>query len=378
MRRFLCMLCVIICSFVTFQFLFIKDSGAQANDNPLRTSTNIAELEERLSGIIPGILEDSVVPGISICVLRGGIFAWSGTFGVKNMETGEPVDEKTIFEAASLSKPVFSYAVLKLAGRGVIDLDTPLSDYLGRDYIEDERVRLITARIVMSHTPGFPNWRPRGKDLKIHNPPSEKFSYSGEGFVYLQTVVEHVTGLTLNEFMNREVFEPLQMSNSSYVWRESYDEQTSTGHNNKGEFREKRRPEKGNAAASLHTTAEDYARFISAVISGEGLRDDLHKEMLAPQVILPEKRKGEGRHPELSWGLGWGLQQTANGKAFWHWGDNGVFKCYTVTFPESGTGVVYFTNGSNGLRIAEAVLAATVGGTHPPLTWLNIKPYDRK
>lgn len=141
-------------------------------------------------------------------------------FGVKNAKIGLPVTAETVFEAASLSKPVFAYGVLKLIDQGKLGLDVPLTTYLPKPYIDgDERLNKITARIVLSHRTGFPNWR--GKpSLKICFTPGERFSYSGEGYIYLQRVVEHITGKPLNEYITEAVFTPLGMANSSYVWRQ--------------------------------------------------------------------------------------------------------------------------------------------------------------
>ncbi|MCH8963181.1 MAG: beta-lactamase family protein, partial [Bacteroidetes bacterium] len=165
---------------------------------------------------MPRLLEQGNVPGLSIAVIRNGELFWSGAFGVKSLETKEPVDTQTIFEAASLSKPVFAYAVLRLAERGEIDLDTPLADHLPYERLEHEaRYRQITARIVMSHSTGLPNWG--GDRLHLNFDPGTAFNYSGEGFVYLQKTIEHLTGLTLDEVARREVFEPLGMTRSSYL-----------------------------------------------------------------------------------------------------------------------------------------------------------------
>ncbi len=124
---------------------------------PVRAQNDqtIQALEEEM----PRLLEQGKVPGLSIAVIRNGELSWSGGFGVKSLETQEPVDTQTIFEAASLSKPVFAYAVLRLAERGEIDLDTPLAEYLSYQRLLHEwRYRQITARIVMSHSTGMPNW----------------------------------------------------------------------------------------------------------------------------------------------------------------------------------------------------------------------------
>src|SRR6266699_426718 len=111
-------------------------------------------------------------------------------FGVKDAASKVPVDDATMFEAASMSKPVFAYAVLKLCERGVLDLDTPLTHYTtSRLLAGDPRLDLITARHVLSHTTGFANWRSQSHPLSIAFTPGTQWSYSGEGYSYLQSVI---------------------------------------------------------------------------------------------------------------------------------------------------------------------------------------------
>src|SRR4029079_2261464 len=111
------------------------------------------------------------VPGLSVGLIRHGEVVWHRGFGVKNVQTGDLVTDDTVFEAASLSKSVFAYAVLKLVDQAVIDLDRPLSQYLPSLYApaEDPRLSLITARHVLTHTTGLQNW-PDGA-LKTHFTP---------------------------------------------------------------------------------------------------------------------------------------------------------------------------------------------------------------
>ena len=209
-----------------------------------------------------------------------------------------------------MTKPVFAYAVLKLVEGGKLDLDTPLSKYLPQPYIEnDERLNLITARRVLSHTTGFPNWRPGGQLLKIHFTPGDRFSYSGEGFVYLQKVVEHLTNQPLDQYMKTAVFDPLGMTDSSLVWMDRYDAMKATGHNSGGAPTAKRKPPKANAAASLHTTAQDYARFMIAINRGAGLKQETIREMLRPQIKVNENCRNclNPASTQLSSTVAWGL-----------------------------------------------------------------------
>lgn len=204
----------------------------------LKTDVDKDSLIAQIETTIPEIMEEAMIPGLSIAVIRDGQILWKKGFGVKNIETKEPVTDETVYEAASFSKPVFAYAVLKLLERGELELEKPLIEYVSDEYIEknylgrkidDERFRNITARMVLTHSPGFPNWR-RGDSLKINFEPGDKFSYSGEGFGYLQKVIEKNSNLSLNDFMKKEVFDPLGMSNSSYVWQESYEQNTAYPH----------------------------------------------------------------------------------------------------------------------------------------------------
>ena len=350
---------------------------------PLQTEAKKDDLIARLERSIPQLLTDADVPGLSIALLRDGELVWHRGFGVRNSVTKEPITDDTIFEAASLSKPVFAYAVLKLVESGKLDLDTPLNKYLPGTYDvgEDARLSQVTARRVLSHTTGFPNWRPRGDSvLKMHFAPGERFSYSGEGFVYLAKVVEHLTDEKFEAFMKRMVFDQLGMSNSSFVWRDEYDKLKIYRHDSVSAPTGQNKVTTANAAASLQTTARDYGRFVAAILKGTGLKKEIAKLMLTPQIKVGESINSVARpagalSPHLSWGLGWGLQNTDEGTSFWHWGDNGDSKAYVVAFNKQQTGVVVFTNSANGLSIIREIISGSVGGFHPALALLNYESY---
>jgi CubicO group peptidase (beta-lactamase class C family) len=314
-------------------------------------------------------------------LIRNGKLVWSGAFGVSNADTKKPVDVNTVFEAASLSKPVFAYAVLKLVDEGKLALDSPLNGYLGNNYdvVNDDRINLITARRVLSHTSGFPNWRDNDgtKTLLIHFKPGEKFSYSGEGMVYLSKVVSTITGLRFEEFMQRYALRPLGMTASSYIWRSRYDSLKAYRHDLLGRLSGRNQPpdakedpvhDNGNAAASLQTTARDYATFVIALMNGTGLKKATWEEMVKPQIRV------DSAYPPVAWGLGIGLETMPEGEYLWHWGDNGDSKAYVTAFLPDKNAVVYFADGVNGLSITKEILADAIGGDHPALAHLN---YDR-
>ena len=289
----------------------------------LKAGSNGLQIVRSLETIIPRLMKQGEVPGLSIALIRDAKISWHRGFGVKNTDTKEPVSDSTVFEAASLSKPVFAYAVLKLVDSGKLELDRPLATYLSDLYVQnDERVKLITARMVLDHSTGFQNEATPSRPLKIYFTPGEKFSYSGEGFLYLQKVVEGVTGEPLDLFMKRTVFDPLGMTGSSFVWQDRYEKLKANGHKPSGVVVEKRKPVVAKSYSGLHTTTLDYAKFVIAVLNGTGLREQTMKQMLEGQIRLDEscfsciERKLGRLSQSLSWGLGWALERTKSGVAF--------------------------------------------------------------
>ncbi len=335
------------------------------------------EVISRLTSQIPGLMQQGGVPGMSIALIRDGKTIWLHGFGVKNKKTGEPVGTDTVFEAASLSKPVFTYGVLKLVDQGRLDLDSPLSTYLAKPYVPDQRVGKITARLVLSHRTGFPNWRGDDGLLPIYFSPGERFSYSGEGYIYLQHVVEQITGKPLDVYMDGVVFKPLGMTNSSYVWRPGFDSLTATGYDSKGRPGELEKPKEAGAASSLNTTARDYALFVEAVLNGKGLSSSVVRQMETPQIALdPACRICIKQEPKelshvLFWGLGWGIQREPESVILWHWGDNGVFKAFVMAGPARKSGVVIFANGQDALNIAKPIIDTAMDTDSLAFAWLK-------
>jgi len=360
----------------------LRAQGLSAAAHHAKTSSPelaIVQLEKD----IPDLMNQADVPGLSIAVLRNGRTAWLHNFGIKNTKTKEPVTDDTIFEAASLSKPVFAYAVLKLVDQGKLGLDVPLSTYLPKAYIEsDERLAKITARIVLSHRTGFRNWRGDGNPLSIYFTPGERFSYSGEGFIYLQRVVEQIEGKPLNDIMMQLVFTPLGMASSSYVWREDFDERTATGHDGDVTPQDLWKPKDAGAASTLNTTAHDYALFVAAILNGAGLKPATLREMETPQIAVdPECTNCTDRTPKqlsknIFWGLGWGIVRNSKSETLWHWGDNGAFKCFVVADPAHKSGMVMFTNSQNGLAIAPAIVREATGSEPLAFSWIKYDAYN--
>ncbi len=324
---------------------------------------------------IPRLMEAANVPGLSMAVVRDGEVFWKKAFGVKSRETNAPVDEDTMFEAASLTKTVTAYAAMRLVERGELELDTPLYEYFpNQEYRKlsgDDRYKQLTARLVLTHTTGLPNWGNR-----LMRDPGLQYGYSGEGFLYLGRTIEQISGMSLQEFARIEIFEPLGMARTSYVWNKAYEANGACGHDRHGVAHALRKNTEPNGGASLLTTASDYAAFICAVLNAQGLSLETVRQMTSPQVQVTKSRETPELFENVFWGWGWGVQPGETGYAFWHWGDNGDLRAYTVTYKDRRAGFVYFANSNNGLAIAEAVTALVFPDHQYALDWLDYEKYD--
>jgi CubicO group peptidase (beta-lactamase class C family) len=357
---------------------------------------------------LPRWMRLASVPGVSLGIVEHDKVTARG-FGVTRAGGTDVVNADTVFEAASLSKPVFAYLVLQLATDGVIDLDRPLGEYVPLPNASDPAARPITARNVLSHTTGWRNWRfARDHVLTADFTPGSRFGYSGEGYYFLQRVVERVTGRGILRLTRERVFEPLGMRRSAYMSRPDLEVNRAEPHSNRGvpfesfntrvsrgmrefaatsaksmddwthEDAERAAPTVNkdnpvfpnfllpNVAGSLLTTANDYSLFLrhllgrsSAPASSRAVLD----RMLAPQITINEA---------IRWGLGFGLQSPGAGRPdqFWHWGDSGGVKAFVLGDPAARTAIVVFTNGNNGRAVYERVVRAVRGGDQAAFLWI--------
>ena len=323
---------------------------------------------------VPRLLDVARLPALTYALIENGRISESSASGV--IKRGERrLSGSTYFDAASLTKPIFATAVLALAKSGVIDLDRPLQDY--KPIFEDPQSQRITARHVLSHTTGLPNWHFSLKEpIKSEFEPGSQWSYSGEAYFMLLSVVEHLTQLTFPQLAEKFVFSQAGMHRSSVVWTERIAADNAWPHDNSGDPMEGKlltqrqcmarydyaqktgvsmerwmtedalraceanneKAVPGNAlpnpAFGLWTTAEDYARFLIYAS-----QDTRRAEIVAPL------------RGNLGWGLGWGLESSAAGKFAWHWGDgSGVKNLFMFHLP-SRTGLVVLTSGENGFRV---------------------------
>ncbi len=353
------MFCIFF-SIICFSFIFPVNMAADT------TEQESLQIIESLDEQIPELMKAALIPGLQIALIRDGSVIWENGYGVVNAETGIPVTKDTVFEAASLTKPFFAFLAMKLVEGGKIGLDMPLVTYVPRKLIEERMghsmnekgfrkdwLDIITPRMVLSHSSGLPHGE-GGKVFPILFKPGSKWKYSATGYGFLQMGVEVILKEKLGSLMKKRYLDPLGMKNSSMVWKDEYEKSMASGHNYFGKAQAFRKRARATAAASLYTTAGDYAKFVCAVMAGKDLKKETLKTMLTPQIRMED---GEG----LGWGLGFGTQNDKEkGTGIWQWGDYGIFRNYILAFPEKGTGVVFLTNSAFGLSIADEITRTAV------------------
>jgi len=331
--------------------------------------TTLATIER----LVPLLMKEHHVPAVSIALVKDRKVAFSKAWGVADAKTGAPATTATLFEAASMTKPAFAYVALKLVEEGKLDLDRPIAEVVDLPSVPGQaELARITPRRVLSHTSGLPNWRPGGEErdgpLPVLFEPGSRFGYSGEAIYQLQRAVEKVAGAPLEEYAKGALFAPLGMERASFGWAPELDAALATGHDEAGKPKERARYRHANAAYTLVTTAPDYARFLTAILdpqafgpkalSSAGVAGML-KHAVRADARDPIERPGRARGGAVSWGLGWGINETAGGDVVYHSGANQTgFRCYSQMSPSRGTGIVILTNGLGGGALWTRLVAA--------------------
>ena len=460
------------------------EQAAYLPESRLRLSEPVEEVVADLEDFVPEYLRAQEIPGAAVALIQDGKVAWTEGYGVANRITGEPVRADTLFEVASNSKVVTAYVALRLVDQGVLSLDEPLNAYLREPWLPPSEYRdTVTLRQVLSHTSGLGHGV-KNKDILFV--PGSGYSYSAGGYLYLQQVIEAVTGRSLDAVAEEMVFEPLGMTSSSFILRAETADRAANGHTRAvvpvllfmvlfvasacvvclvglpivrvltGRWRPTRRvvlgatagtlvlasvagpllltviglpkyawlvpscgstlavafglamwagwevlsrllpvrrgvrlaltlvwsaivvvglvaltlsatnvptpkglPVKASAAGTVRTTASDLALFLIELADPQYLSSNLAAEMHSSQVALGH---------DLSWGLGPGIQHSAEGEALWQWGQAPDFQSVMIVYPERGAGVVVMTNNDwFNPDVAIAIAHRALGGKIEPL-----------
>ncbi|MCI9844573.1 class A beta-lactamase-related serine hydrolase [Flavobacterium pectinovorum] len=300
-------------------------------------------------------LKENKVPTLGIGVIENGKLQQVKVFG--EISKGISAPYNTIFNVASLTKPVTAMVALKLVSLGRWNLDEPIYKYwTDPDIANDPRNKKLTTRIVLSHQTGFPNWRymNENKKLNFQFEPGTKYQYSGEGMEYLRKVLEKKFKKSLQQLADELIFQPLKMTDTKYIWDKNVDTtRLAIGYDKDEKAYETLKNKIPNAADDLLTTVEEYGNFLVSVMNGVGLSENVFEEMTKNQI-----GSTKGKH----FGLGFEIYDLGNGEiALSHGGsDNGV---QTIVFilPKTKQGLLIFTNSDTGGSVFENLLKHYLG-----------------
>lgn len=309
---------------------------------------------------VRSILQKHSVGAAAVGIVRNGRLTDEIYYGEE--QPGSPVDHSTQFEIASITKTVVAETVLRLAADGAFELDEPLSAYwIDPDVIDDPRHHQLTARIVLTHRTGFPNWRFFRDDgrLVFENDPGSRYGYSGEGFNYLGRAIENKLGKPFPQIVQEVVFDPLSMDSASIHNDPASTENFAMLRTENGELFDKHcRPgfcfEKDgwSGAGGMTVTLRDFALFLAAVGSAEGYsaaiaedRDTVHT--LTPDDPIVNCKTGAPTPCPDEQGYGLGFEVARAGESFII--GHGGFDYSTVSNAyidrETGDGVIIFLTG---------------------------------
>lgn len=355
--------------------------------------------------IVTELMRKAKVTGLGLSILNDNRTVYTKSFGYKNKQKKQLMDNSTVLYGASFSKAIFAFLTLKVVEEGLLNLDKPIAQYLDKplpeyenyaDLAGDERWKLLTPRMCLSHTTGFPNWRflnartadfdANGK-LAFYFQPGTKYGYSGEGIQLLQLAVEKVTGKNLENQAAEVLFKPAGMNRTSFVWQERFEDNFAYPHNSNEETQGRKKKRKADGAGSLQTTIADYSKFIEFVMQDKVLSKKMRKMMIAPQIEITSKYQfptisdettDENKKIQLSHGLGWVVLKTKYGRAFFKAGHDDGWQNYNINFKDKGISIIIMTNSDNGESIYKELLEKTIGDTFTPWQWERYTPYDKK
>ncbi|MBX2849196.1 MAG: beta-lactamase family protein [Acidiferrobacterales bacterium] len=337
--------------FLIFICLVVIAPDARSNDNVDQNNSAFSldntNLEEWL--------EEINIPTTGIGLIKNSQLQEIMMFGDTFSKLVAPKD--TVFNVASLAKPVSAIIALTLASKDQWDLDEPLSEYwVDPDIENDPRALQITTRHVLSHQTGFPNWRhlSDSQDLEFLFDPGDGYHYSGEGYEYLRRALESKFDRSLAKLAQELVFGPLGMQNSSFLFEQISDDASyADNYAVDRSVYPKVINEQANAADDLFTTVEDYSKFLLGVSHGEKLSKEIYAQMITPQTQI---------NPNKHFGLGFIIYQLSdNSIVLSHGGGDVGVQTLFMLIPETGDGLLIFTNVDDGYKIYQDLLVYFLG-----------------
>jgi CubicO group peptidase (beta-lactamase class C family) len=322
------------------------------NTSTAGTKSNIFDNDEE----IEKWLQQNNVPTLGIGIINNGKLQEIKVFG--ELKKGVTAPYNTIWNVASLTKPVTAIVALKLVSQGKWNLDESLDKYwIDPDIASDPNHKLLTTRIVLSHQTGFPNWRfiNESKKLDFKFKPGTQYSYSGEGMEYLRKALEKKFHKTLDQLADELIFKPLKMNDTKFMWNDITDvSRYAINYDNKGNAYEPVKNKTANAADDLLTTIQDYGTFLCSVMNGDGLSKKVFEEMNSHQVVQKKKDK--------YFGLGFEIYDLGNDNyALSHGGADQGVQTLVFLLPKTKQGLIIFTNVDDGYKVYEKLLLNYLG-----------------
>ncbi|WP_298223958.1 class A beta-lactamase-related serine hydrolase [Flavobacterium sp.] len=300
-------------------------------------------------------LKENKVPTLGLGIIKNGKLKQVKVFG--EISKGVSAPYNTIFNVASLTKPVTAMVALKLASLGKWNIDEPVYKYFtDPDIANDPRNKKITTRIILSHQTGFPNWRWMNENKKLNFlfDPGKGYQYSGEGLEYLRKALENKFKKSLQQLANELIFQPLKMNDTRYIWDKNVDTtRLALGYDREGNAYRTVKNTTPNAADDLLTTIEDYGKFLVSIMNGDGLTKQVFEDMTTNQVATKN-----GKH----FGLGFEMYHFADGNtALTHGGADKGAQTIVFIFPKTKQGLLIFTNVDDGYKVYEKLLLHYLG-----------------
>ncbi|MDQ0595489.1 CubicO group peptidase (beta-lactamase class C family) [Chryseobacterium ginsenosidimutans] len=306
--------------------------------------------KSKLTDNLQQLLNDNNIPALGLGIIEDGKLTEIKVYGTLDGKATAPYN--SLFNVASLTKPVTAMTVLRLVSLGKWDLDEPLDKYwVDPDIAKDTRHKKLTTRIILSHQTGFPNWRWQKTDKKLsfEFDPGTKYQYSGEGYEYLRKAIEKKFNKSLEDLAKELIFKPLNMNSTSYLWNEKIDaERIVIGYDKNGKPYDIVKNKTASAADDLVTSVEDYSKFLVSVMNNDLLSKTVFEEMKTKQVKTKENK---------FFGLGFEIYDLGNNEiALSHGGTDKGVNTIVFILPKTKQGLVIFTNVDDGYKIYEPII----------------------
>lgn len=347
---------------IVFVFASLSMAGcAHLNKSPPLAPQN--STSSKLDTFIEDKMKELSIHGVSLAIIKGGETSAIKSYGYANIDLGEKIKPKSIFEAASLSKSIFAHFVMTFVDNKQLDLDKPLYLYLPHPDLKDDMWhRNITARMVLSHRSGLPNWRENepNQKLNIKFEPGSDFEYSGEGYQYLALVLRHIEKTDwdgLNQVFQKRVAQPLGIKYMHFVQTPYTRENRAEPYDKKGRWIDwanhywyKKDDGVFVAASSVHTDIESFAHWMIAVMGSRLISAESYQQLFSTHSDISSDEES------LYYGLGFAISDSSSGRLLFHSGHNDGFTSWYLLNIEEQWGYVILTNSESGVELGEALL----------------------